>query len=331
MITLTTGVPGTGKSLYTIQFVKALAESEKRPVFYHGIKDLTLDWQLMDDPRGWDDLPTGAIIVIDECQTVFRPRASGSSVPPYIAAMETHRHKGYDLFLITQHPMLLDGNIRRLVGRHWHVVRKFGMDRCTVHEWGSTHEITQRNLAQALRKEFKFSPEHYANYKSSELHTHKKRLPARVYFLFASPLIVVALLWFAWHKISAPQPLPAQAKAVKVDSRMGGPAKGGGDQVEYLSQFVPRVQNMPWSAPIYDEVTKPVEAPRPTACVENHGADTCKCFDQQGNRMTIDAAMCRNIVQHGIFIPWIASAGSSVPRDRAQSKEAKPQGESGGS
>jgi len=44
MITLITGLPGNGKTLYTISFVKALAEKENRPVFYSGITDLALDW-----------------------------------------------------------------------------------------------------------------------------------------------------------------------------------------------------------------------------------------------------------------------------------------------
>lgn len=49
MITLTTGVPGSGKSLYTISQVKEKAEKENRPVYYSGITDLKLPWVEMDD------------------------------------------------------------------------------------------------------------------------------------------------------------------------------------------------------------------------------------------------------------------------------------------
>ena len=44
MITLITGQPGAGKTLFTLQFVRELAEKEKRTVHYSGIKDLRLPW-----------------------------------------------------------------------------------------------------------------------------------------------------------------------------------------------------------------------------------------------------------------------------------------------
>jgi hypothetical protein len=101
MINLSTGLPGAGKTLFTIAFVKELADKEKRPVFYSGITDLALDWQEIDAEK-WMDAPDGALIVIDECQRIFRPRGSAAKVPEYVSALETHRHKGLDLFLISE-------------------------------------------------------------------------------------------------------------------------------------------------------------------------------------------------------------------------------------
>jgi zona occludens toxin (predicted ATPase) len=142
VIILITGVPGSGKTLYTLHQVKTRVEAENarfeaegkppREVHYSGIADLKLPWIELEDPTKWNTLPPGSIIVIDECQRVFRPRGSGATVPPYIADLETHRHKGYDIYLITQHAMLVDQNIRRLVGKHQHIVRKFGISAATL-------------------------------------------------------------------------------------------------------------------------------------------------------------------------------------------------------
>lgn len=44
MIDLITGLPGNGKTLYTISTVKKMSEGENRPVYYAGIPELTLDW-----------------------------------------------------------------------------------------------------------------------------------------------------------------------------------------------------------------------------------------------------------------------------------------------
>lgn len=325
MITLTTGVPGSGKSLYTISYVKAKSESENRPVFYHGIKDLTLPWLLMDDPREWDSLPEGSIIVIDECQTVFRPRGAGSQVPAYIAALETHRHKGYDIFLITQHPMLVDQNIRRLVGQHFHVVRKFGLDRANVHEWGSTHEITQRNLAQATQHIFRYTQEAYSYYKSAEMHTHKKRIPMRVYFLMAAPLLIGVLVYLTWTKLSSftnAAPAPASSAIGQLTSAVESvsTAPDEDEKIAYLEKQVPRLAGLPWTAPQYDEITAPKDAPRPVSCIENRTTNKCRCVDQQYNTLHVSDSFCRNFVQHGMFVAWEmpqAPAPQAAPAGKA--------------
>lgn len=332
MITLTTGVPGSGKSLYSIDYIKRKAEKENRDVYFHGIKDLVLPWIELEDPTKWHELPVGAIIVIDECQTVFRPRGAGTSVPSYIAAMETHRHKGYDIFLITQHPMLVDQNIRRLVGQHFHVVRKFGMQRATVHEFGSCHEITQRNLAQAVRHDYKYTAEAFSYYKSAEMHTHKRRIPARVYFLMAAPLLIAALVWFGWKKLDSMK--QAQPKEIASTSQPGQASASTtateDKQLAYLEQYVPRVKNLPWTAAAYDETTKPQDAPRPQACIENHTKKTCRCIDQQGNTLHVDANFCGNFVKHGMFVAWIKPEKADRPAASEARRPDAPTGAASG-
>lgn len=346
MITLTTGVPGSGKSLYTISQVKELAEKEERPVYYHGIKDLMLPWIEMENATDWDECPVGAIIVIDECQSSFRPRGLGKDVPAYIAAMETHRHKGYDIFLITQHPMLVDQNIRRLVGRHWHVVRKFGLQLATIHEWGSQHEITQRNLLAAVRRQYKYSKEHFSFYKSAELHTHKAKIPKRVYFLVLAPLLIIALGWYGYTKAFSvgkkPDTVQLSQTPASTQTTIGNPDTQIA-KAEYFAAAVPRLEGLHHTAPKYDELTKATEAPWPSACMITKGfnpmegkvVDRCGCIDQQGNRYQTTDKICRDIALNGIFKDWgqpkndIRQARENPSReaaaeDRRQAQRAEP-------
>lgn len=311
MITLTTGLPGASKTLYTIAQIKEKAEQEGRVVYYHGINDLMLPWIHLDDPKEWDKLPNGSIIVIDECQTVFRPRGTGAAVPPYIAALETHRHKGYDIFLITQHPMLVDQNIRRLVGQHWHIVRKFGMERSTVHQWGSVHEITQRNLLQAQKKLYIFCKEHFAFYKSAELHTHKRKIPKRVFFLAVAPVLVVLLGWYGYNKAAGMSKKPAEQAAASPPGQQQATGKPGNriTMAEYYQLSQPRLPGLYHTAPKYDQVTTPKDAPFPAACLISKGFnretgksyEKCGCIDQQGNRYGATADVCKDIAINGIF------------------------------
>ena len=142
MITLITGTPGSGKTAYAVSLLMEMAGS--RPIYADGVPELVIDHQPCPPVSEWtyeaDDpasatgkkisftFPANSIVVIDECQRVFRPRSSGSKVPPEVAAFETHRHLGIDFILITQHPSLVDGNIRRLVGKHIHLCRHYALN-----------------------------------------------------------------------------------------------------------------------------------------------------------------------------------------------------------
>ena len=311
MIELQTGLPGSGKTLYTICRIKARAEAESRPVYYSGIPDLNLPWIEIEDPRQWHTVPPNAIVVIDEAQRVFRPRGNGSAVPEHVEKLETHRHQGIDLVIITQHPMLIDSNVRRLVGKHYHVARAFGKQKALVLEYESAKDNPLAARQSALTRDFSYPSEAFAWYKSAEVHTHKKRVPLRVYALYVTPVIALALFgylaWWIYGKASGTHPLnetahlPAQsAPAPGISGGATRPVKR--TTAEYIQEQQPRIPGLAYSAPIYDEVTKPVHAPYPAACVVLRGE--CRCYSQQGTRLPMDKPMCENIVREGFFIAW---------------------------
>lgn len=316
MINLITGLPGHGKSLFTLWHVKnridrenaELIKSGKEPrqVFYNGIPELTLDWQQFDDPEKWHELPTGSVIVIDECQRTFRPRGSAAQVPLHVSKLETHRHQGMDLYVITQHPMLIDGNVRRLVDRHYHVHRPFGWSKSTVLDFQGckTEPMNKSNRQDAQKTVFVFPKELYSCYKSAEVHTAKARLPGKLVFLILVPFILAAMGWYAWNKIShlSNKQVPASTeqqgvKPDKIDSRPVG--KGYQTKEEWIEGWQPRLLGLQYTAPRYDEVTKPVRAPFPAACIEGKGG--CKCYTQQATLLDVDPHTCHNIVERGYF------------------------------
>lgn len=131
-----------------------------------------LNWWLWCEP--------GQVIVIDECQRLFRPMASGKKIPRYIAKLETHRHYGVDFLLITQHPQLLHVNVRNLVGSHEHVRRIFGRGSTVVYQWD--HCTNPDRTASATKRIWRHDKRAYSLYKSAEVHTkHAHRLPLAVY------------------------------------------------------------------------------------------------------------------------------------------------------
>lgn len=319
MITVITGVPGSGKTLYMLTWLKGKAERENRQVYYSGIAELKLPW-IEHDPTKWEELPAGSIIVIDECQRVFRPRANGSAVPSYIAAMETHRHKGVDIVLLTQHPMMVDQNIRRLCGQHFHVVRVWGTHAATVHEWASIKENADKSRADSTKHAFKYPKDVFALYKSAELHTHKARIPGRVYVLASVPVLLAFIGYRLYSSIMARTEDPAVVQAAAPSSaKPATPAlhdearsRTGMTPLQYAEQFQPRIAGLAYTAPAYDQVTKPTRAPYPAACVELK--TRCQCYTQQGTKLQTEPDLCKSIVAGGFFMAWDERARAEVPR-----------------
>lgn len=329
MIGVITGLPGAGKTLWALYWIKAKAEKEGREVFYSGIADLKLPWTEI-DPEKWMECPPNSIVVIDEAQRVFRPRSHGSNVPKYVSDLETHRHLGIDVFLITQHPMLIESNVRRLGGMHFHVVRKWGGQAATVHEWGQVKEACDKQRDDSVRHKFAYPREVFGYYKSAEVHTHKRRIPYHVLLVAAVPFAVGYAGWRVytnWFPSARAAEAPLQMVHGANATGAGRSASGEGGPLtvaEYVAQHKPRIASLPHTAPMYDEVIKPATAPYPAACVAS-SAGWCKCWTQQATAMEVHAQVCEDIARRGFFVSWKqedsrqahASPGYPEPRQGA--------------
>ncbi len=318
MINLVTGLPGAGKTLWTLQQVKALAERENRKVYYHGIPELTLDWELMKSPEDWIKLPPKSIIVIDECQSSFRPRAASVTPPPYIAEFETHRHKGLDFFLLTQHPMLIDSNIRRLAGKHFHVVRFYGFQKSTVHEFQQVRENCDKSTKNSIETHFIFPKDVFNWYKSADAHTMKKRIPMRMIMVIILPIVLISVLYYLstviGDLISKPHEMaedqikkPAAENTTAADTPSTQKAVSGTLQevqaYNYIEARTPALPDFPHTAPVYAGLTQPKDAPFPAACLQSNSKG-CQCYTQQGTKMQISLPVCMQIVKEGFFVDW---------------------------
>lgn len=213
MITLITGNPGAGKTLYCISnllrdlvgsVVKGTDPSTGQPVevprtIYANIPGLLLEHELIDgsDTGGlanWHEwAKPGSVIVYDEVQREWKPRANGSKVPKQIEMLETHRHMGVDFIILTQHPGLIDANVRALVGRHLHVRRFGGIGAAIVYEWD--HCSRSLLYAKALaKKTFRYDKDVFKLYKSAELHTKPKTTIPPLAFVVVAAIAAAAFM-----------------------------------------------------------------------------------------------------------------------------------------
>lgn len=313
-ITLITGLPGHGKGLYSLDIVNKLEKSSGRPVYYHNVKDLNLKWHQLDKPQEWVNCPEGSIILLDEAWQSFPLRPNAQIPPDFVAQLATHRHKGYDIFIVTQQPTQLDTFVRKLIDKHFHVVRKFGAESANVHEFVGLNSDPQKSRKNSIKHSYKYNKQIYNWYKSAEVHTVQTNRPMRIYFLwFGVPLLLAASFYFVNQKLNpvtgdiatgmkeqfvlergAIDPLPNENPQQQQQQR---------PVLNYVEAHTAELVDFPHTAPAFVEVTKPVVAPYPAACVIMRSAG-CRCYTQQGTRLDTSKDVCMQIVERGFFIEW---------------------------
>ena len=322
-LTLVTGNTGSGK---TALVVKMMKETPGRPLFVMGIPELQLEHFKCPPVEEWTELrpdpddpslllpyftfPANAIVVIDEAQRIYRPRPVGSKVPDYVSAFETRRHTGVDFVLLTQSPGFIDSHCRKLVKRHIHI-HETALGKYKL-EWtglGDPEAPSSRDLAQ--REKYSPPKEVFGLYKSAELHT--KEVNKRPWLVYAFVPLVLALVggvFYIKHRIDAtmnakPETLVSGGKGGGVQSgqlRTGGGAENAPLSVhEYVAQYEPRVKGLLHTAPVYDQITKPVEAPEPVGCIDSRKTG-CRCYTQQGTAYDTTQEICKQIMSRGMFM-----------------------------
>lgn len=314
-----TGLPGRGKTLLALWLADQVGRG--RPVFVSGVRGLKPreGWHVLEDAQQWEDTPEGSVVLIDEAQRVFEPASASAKVGAHIRALETVRHGGRTLILTTQHPMLLHGNVRRLTQAHLHLVRKFGESRAQVYRWEMVADVGTRaallaSVKAARMAVWAYPVEVFQWYESAEVHTVQRKRPWQRYALFSVPVVVAGLIGVAVWKLGALASAPSEVSGVVSGAGstnpLGNQGLDAGSQavgargrvvtpVEYVQARAPRIEGLPWTAPVYDEITKPVRVAMPVACLEMAGR--CRCYSQQATPVNVGVALCRAIVANGLF------------------------------
>ena len=348
MIYLSTGANGSCKTLFTLKLVRELQLKDSRPVYY--VADRFKPTSIITDDFGWksfefkdwQSLPSGSIILCDEVHRDLPKRPNSTAVPPHIQMIAEHRSRGFDFFMMTQHPSNLDTFVTKIIGApgwHRHLKRVAGGSTITsVLQWDAVNNTCEkhgsgRNAQVTMQSQPK---EVYTWYTSAELHTAKVRIPKQVIFIIVSLPVIAALFYFAVRSFGPkPAALPPAGSAVQSFSAL--PVAGGSDRVrprssaEYISDYQPRFAGLQHTAPVYDKLTEPHRVPVPAACVKSV-AKGCKCFTQDATPYPVDAAMCASIIAGGVFLAFspegaanrVAGADRASPSPLSASPVAGP-------
>jgi zona occludens toxin len=347
MITLITGTPGAGKSAWTVQellrlpdirpvFVHGIPELKlpHTPIYCRSElcdlcrSNIELEQFIQSDQQksGTDDnvvsmfpqfrfvedwpewSPKGALIIIDEVQRIWRPANSAAKLPNDIARLETHRHYGLDFWLISQGPHLFHSNIRRLIGRHVHLLSSWkGREQ---YEFPQCRENLD-TLPSANARPYKLPKKVFGLYKSAEIHTKQKhRLPLAVYAFALAVLVVLVLGYKTYARISSQtqevketiKPIENSSKAIGLDGSGTVANVPINSAKKIYPDFNPTVAGVPASAPAYADLVKVTAVPHIVACAKT--PDWCRCYSKQAVPVNVSFRYCTDYLAGKVFNPF---------------------------
>lgn len=328
MIYLRTGLPGSGKTLRTIWEAMATVESG-REVYALNVNGLDYEFTgikpaPIDDLSEWQSLPSGCVLIVDECQRYLPPTASNVKQPDWVEALTRNRHAGIDLHLVTQHPRLINYYVRELVNYHEHLTRLEGnFPSARVYYGEGLLDLSRKGPPRdAAFRLWRYPKDVFGVYRSAEVHTVKRYIPQRLKFVAAGLVVACLAIWLAVWAMGSITPSAGQVEAVKYDAPASAPTvsaldkldlglsridSGGRDRpristaAEYAAAHTPLIEGMPWTAPAYldREVTSEPEI----FCMSSE-TKGCRCVTEQGTKVYIREAVCRTIVREGVYNPY---------------------------
>lgn len=338
MITLITGVPGSGKTLMAVSDLAKKIDKEwaGRKIFIHGIPELTIptepipDGHTIQDMHVWLKWPenNGSVVVIDEAQNIFPPRSAGSKTPEIIEWIHVHRHSGVDIILITQMPGRIDKQVRDLVGAHYHI-HKTPLGVRMRYFWDYCENNPKSGMKNARPEVYKFDKKAFGLYKSAEIHTKVKTPKSRVLWVIPLALVVFGITSYMGYSllsgfgssekadsenssVSSFVDVPSDdlKKTVKDKSVVAGQEMGGriapSQNKNLIEEMLkPKIEGMVESKPLYDQIRQVKQLEYPVACISG-GRTGCSCYSSQGTVIKeIDKKTCNDYVKNGMpFNPY---------------------------
>lgn len=317
MMTLVTGTPGAGKTLNTIKSVyeeiqkkpyfekkadDGIVEQYKRQVYCCNVNGIDTDktgFKILEDPKKWHELPAGSILIIDEASDFYpTSKKFGEELEDDIARLRVHRHYGIDIYYITQQPGLINKNIRILCGLHKHYQRNFGGNSTICYENNAVFDTDSKFLRYAeqngaQKSIIKLDKKYFGFYKSTEIDTHKSKLPWKSlmkYILIPLVLLICTIGYFvsflmdkqnAYQDSTTTQVSTSEQQSTS-SNNFGFPSNKHISKEEYQQSLRPRLPFIQETAPIFDEVYRPVTYPKIIGCLKSGIEDNnCECYTQQ--------------------------------------------------
>ncbi len=257
MIELYEGVPGSGKSYHAIceKFLPWVKQGRRLYIAVDGIyldrlslftgielsvlqQQITIWKDSVEVLQAFPHVEPGSAVIIDEAQTVFRSMQKVE--PGLLRWLETHRHYGVDILLMSQDFRQMSQGVTRLIEATVKF-RKLAFVGLSKKYQGKVRGNPEDN--EVIRAFVgTYSPAIYAYYSSyasaairEEKRSHTVFKSARVAIGIAAGLFAIGLMaWRPWSSLSASKAGAAAGSTPTPTTTIGPPAYGSGSLLNPL-------------------------------------------------------------------------------------------------
>ena len=339
-ITLITGQPGHGKTLFGVHLLTQ-CKAEGLRCYQLGVDKLKPEYAepLPVDLEQWHTLPKGSALIIDEAHK-FLPTPGKGKEPEWVTKLAEIRHLAIRLILITQDPRSIHHFIRRRAGVHYHLERKTGHEVAMRFEFRPVADNPQdyhaRQKAQASI--WRYPKELYGAYHSADEHIVIKRWPKKLLLLPAAALALAYGVWSAISHINAfseEDPIdPAIEQTPALASTLTGDWKAGLNRdrtswttaEQYTQLHTPVIEGIPWTAPIFAD-RQPTTNPDLYCVVIGDTTsykNQCRCYSEQLTAINVERKLCLRFAMQGVYNPYRSTfATSSWSGERGAGEKAQ--------
>lgn len=328
-----------GAPIYLTNFKQTPEQIQKTGFIHYGNApdfDILKEDTWRGDVSNWmQDLPQGAIWIIDEAQDVFPQRGKENKLPEYIKLFSKHGHKDLTIYVVTQDAMQLDIHLRRNSNITYYMTRPLNMRKALIYTFRGYQEIpndawrrSQVLKSAESKKKFTYREKWQKMYFSASAHDHiKMRFPLKLLIPVVALALSATFIYWGISRLSSTSQddnsTPAAQGVAAAVIGAGAPTAATGkypsapvmSDVEYMAVREPRIKDIPMSAPLYDgfEVQ---DYPRLFCYIGRKG---CTCVTQQSTRVEISNGMCRHYVENGYFDPYKQVARNENPQSQTES------------
>ena len=320
MIELYEGVPGSGKSYHAIceKFLPWVKQGRRLYIAVDGIyldrlalftaielsvleQQITIWKDSVEVLQAFPHVEPGSAVIIDEAQTVFRSMQKVE--PGLLRWLETHRHYGVDILLMSQDFRQMSQGVTRLIEATVKF-RKLAFVGLSKKYQGKVRGNPEDN--EVIRAFVgTYSPAVYAYYSSyasaairEEKRSHTVFKSARVAIGIAAGLFAIVLMaWRPWSSLSSTKPTPAAGPAAAPNVVPGSVPSGSAGLLSPLG--------LPAVAP-----TTPPAPKRPVRILGGAGMSA----NRQGWRYLLDSGEILTAAQitgrYGISVSEVYEDGS---------------------